>query len=132
MVLKRSWPLTRGWYISQIHIDCMVSIYGSCSIFTCAHIIIIISEILWVLIFMESNKRFFASFFMALNKLGGTMYTCNYFLPPIPQSILYYTLFHIIHVTIIAKTMFCSKCPSDTFSKIFLLFNIFILVQLSF
>jgi hypothetical protein len=64
MVLQRNWPLTRGRYISQMHIDYMVSNYGTCSIFTHVHIIINnSSKKLWVLIFMESNKMFFAFFY---------------------------------------------------------------------
>jgi len=81
---------------------------------------------------MESNKMFFAYFFMTLNKPNGTMSVNHCFLPYVPQSILYYTLFHIIFVILTAIIMLCFKCPSGTFSDIFLFFGIFILVQLSF
>jgi hypothetical protein len=40
MVLKISWPLTKDRYISQVHIDCIISSYGTCSIFTRAGTII--------------------------------------------------------------------------------------------
>jgi hypothetical protein len=81
---------------------------------------------------MESNKMFFAYFFMALNRPNGTMYVYHCFFPSIPQSILYYTLFHIIYVILIAIIVLCSKCPSGTFSNIFLFLGISILVPLSF
>jgi hypothetical protein len=34
MVLKISGPLTICRYISQVHIDCIIFSYGTCSIFT--------------------------------------------------------------------------------------------------
>jgi hypothetical protein len=34
MVFKISWPLTKGQYISQVHIDCRDFSYGTSSIFT--------------------------------------------------------------------------------------------------
>jgi hypothetical protein len=60
-------------------------------------------------------------FFMALNRPDGTMYIYHSFFPPIPQSILYYTLLHIIFVTLIARIVLYFKCPFGTFSNIFLL-----------
>jgi hypothetical protein len=56
---------------------------------------------------------------MALNKLSGTIYVCHCFLFLVPQSILYYIPFHIIYITLTTKIVFCSKCPSNTFSNIF-------------
>jgi hypothetical protein len=61
---------------------------------------------------------FFAFFLMALNMPNGTVYVYHFFLPPIPQPILYYIIFHIFFIILIAKIVFFSKCPSDTFSNI--------------
>jgi hypothetical protein len=81
---------------------------------------------------MESNFLKITSFFMALNRPGGTMYVCHYSLHIVPQSILYFTLFHIIYITLIASMVFCSKCPSNTVSNNFLPLGISILFQMSF
>jgi len=57
-------------------------------------------------------------FCMALNMPSGTMYVYHFFLPPIPQPILYYTIFHIIFISLTTKIVFFFKCPFGTFSNI--------------
>jgi hypothetical protein len=130
MVSKISWPLTKGRYISQVHIDCRVSSYGTCSIFT--HVRVskstILYDMLWVLIFMEPNKMFLA-FFHGLKH--AQWYNVHLSLLSSSYSPIHFVLYTTLHnfCYLNYQIVFCFKCPSGTFSNIFLLMVIYIMVS---